>query len=352
VSVHETLEWALYFLGIAMEEVQPRSKLWIWLFGLILGPVVLMLWLGRGRLAMIYLLAWLIVLSLVILVVATGFIAPPAFADFDTMALFLGLPFNIIGLVHGLKIREMSLARPWFSRWYVAIVLPLALTSLIGFLVRMFLYQPFNIPSGAMYPTLKVGDYLFVSKLAYGYSKYSFNFSVNPFGFELFKFGPIPAEGRFFFASEPQRGDIAVFKLPRDNETDYIKRVIGLPGDRIQMRDGVLVINGVAVPKQRIADFVDEKGEGAGRPIPQYVETLPNGVSYNVLDEDSNGAADNTNEYVVPPDHYFMMGDNRDNSLDSRFAQNAPGGGVGYVPYENILGPVVLVFWHVDPDKP
>src|SRR5262245_19210412 len=137
-----------------MEEVQPRSKLWIWLFGLILGPVVLMLWLGRGRLAMIYLLAWLIVLSLVILVVATGFTAPPAFSDFDTMALFLGLPFNIIGLVHGLKIREMSLERSWFSRWYVAIVLPFALTSLISFIVRMFLYQPFNMPSGSMYPTL------------------------------------------------------------------------------------------------------------------------------------------------------------------------------------------------------
>ena len=146
-------------------------------------------------------------------------------------------------------------------------------------------------------------------------------------------------------AEAPERGDVAVFKVPRDNETDYIKRVIGLPGDRIQMQQGVLYINGQAIPKVRVDDYVDPAGEGAGIPIPQYRETLPNGVAYNVLDKQQGSTEDDTQEYVVPPDHYFMMGDNRDNSMDSRFANV-----VGYVPYENFVGRADIIFFSIEPE--
>ncbi len=216
---------------------------------------------------------------------------------------------------------------------------------LIAFFVRSFLYQPFNIPSASMYPTLKIGDYLFVSKLSYGYGKYSFNFSLGGFGYEIFKCCPIDFEGRKVLADTPTRGDVELYNLPSNTEIDYIKRVIGLPGDRIQMREGILYINGAAVKKERIEDFVDASGEGRGEPVPQFTETLPNGVQYTVLDTDANGDADNTDEYLVPEGHYFMMGDNRDNSQDSRYL-NA----VGYVPIENYVGRADIIFFSISPE--
>jgi signal peptidase I len=218
---------------------------------------------------------------------------------------------------------------------------------LIAFFVRTFLYQPFNIPSGSMYPTLKEGDYLFVSKLSYGYGKHSFDFSPSIFGREWIKCCPIDFSGRVFFADTPKRGDIAVFKLPTNPDIDYIKRVIGLPGDRIQMKAGVLHINGVAVKKEKIEDFVDASGEGGGQPVPQFLETLPNGVTYRVLDTEPNGEGDFTQEYVVPENHYFMMGDNRDNSQDSRYLVQ-----VGYVPIENYVGRADIIFFSISPDTP
>lgn len=209
---------------------------------------------------------------------------------------------------------------------------------LIAFVIRTFLFQPFNIPSGSMYPTLKIGDYLFVSKLSYGYGKYSFNFTIPGVGL---KFGPMPFDGRIVMAETPERGDVVVFKLPSDQETDYIKRVIGLPGDRIQVREGELYINGEAVKREPVAPFVDPQGEGHGLPVPQIRETLPNGVSYNTLDSQPRSGGDNTGEFLVPAGHYFMMGDNRDNSLDSRFQ-------VGFVPYENLVGRAEVIFFSFD----
>ena len=203
---------------------------------------------------------------------------------------------------------------------------------ILALLVRIFLFQPFNIPSGSMIPTLLVGDYLFVSKYSYGYSRYSF-----PFGPNLFS-------GRIW-AKEPNRGDVVVFKLPRDNETDYIKRVIGLPGDEIQMIHGVLHINGEAVKKERVDDFVMRDPAGRERHMARYMETLPNGVTYPVLDLINEGIGDNTEVYKVPEGHFFMMGDNRDNSTDSRFLSE-----VGYVPFENLVGRAQVIFFSIDED--
>jgi signal peptidase I len=192
------------------------------------------------------------------------------------------------------------------SGWQESVKIVLQALAL-ALVVRIFLYQPFNIPSGSMKETLLVGDYLFVSKLSYGYSRYSF-----PFGSTLF--GSPKFSGRMF-ASLPKRGDVAVFKLPRDKTTDYIKRVIGLPGDEIQMKDGVLYINKQAVPKKLVGTFYTFE-DGVQTPaIPVYEETLPEGRKYRVLDAVQNGQLDNTDAFKVPAGNYFMMGDNRVLSL-------------------------------------
>lgn len=202
---------------------------------------------------------------------------------------------------------------------------------LLALVIRSFLFQPFSIPSGSMMPTLLVGDYLFVSKYAYGYSRYSFPFSPNLFS------------GRIW-SGEPKRGDIAVFRLPRNPKIDYIKRVIGLPGDRVQMISNVLHINGKPVERERAGDFRADGSYDTGNAIPIYRETLPNGVSFDTLDQTPNSIGDNTREFLVPAGHYFMMGDNRDNSADSRFD-------VGYVPLENFVGRAEMIFFSIGGDS-
>jgi signal peptidase I len=203
--------------------------------------------------------------------------------------------------------------------------------------VRTIAYEPFNIPSESMVPTLLVGDYLFVSKFSYGYSRYSL-----PFGLPL-----IP--GRIFF-TEPKRGDVVVFKLPHDTEVDYIKRIIGLPGDKIQMRAGRLYINDQMVERERIEDYL-VRGDRAGQlaRAARYVETLPGGKKHEIIElMGDNGPLDNTKVYTVPQGSYFAMGDNRDNSLDSRVPPDAPQPGVGYIPKANLVGRAEFLFFSTD----
>lgn len=198
---------------------------------------------------------------------------------------------------------------------------------LLALVIRTLLFQPFSIPSGSMRPTLLEGDYLFVTKWAYGYSRYSMPFSPPLFS------------GRIF-DTPPERGDVVVFKLPPNPSLDYIKRVIGLPGDRIQMREGQLFINDEPVRREKVGQIDNPDITEENRPVDVYRETLPNGVSYNTLDLSPNSIGDNTREFVVPPGHYFMMGDNRDNSTDSRFS-------VGYVPEENLVGRANIIFFSI-----
>jgi signal peptidase I len=227
-------------------------------------------------------------------------------------------------------------AQPSKDGWWETIKVILQALA-IAFLFKWFLFQPFNIPSGSMKPTLLVGDYLFVSKLSYGYSSYSFP----SLGFK-------PFSGRIF-AGQPKRGDVIVFKLPRDNSTDYIKRLIGLPGDEIQMIRGVLYINKKPVPKRRVGTLRTREDGGPPQDYVVYEEELPEGLKYKVLDTEASGPMDSSGPFLVPPNHYFMMGDNRDNSTDSRVNQRL---GVGFVPSENLIGRAEIIFFSGAFDEP
>jgi signal peptidase I len=197
----------------------------------------------------------------------------------------------------------------------------------LALMIRTFFYEPFNIPSGSMLPTLEVGDYLFVHKPAYGYSRHSFPFSL------------APIEGRIL-AKAPQRGDVVVFKLPFNIHIDYIKRIIGMPGDTIQVRSGRLYINGQMVPREATGMKEIDADEGGATAMMEYVETLPGGATHMIYEESDDAPLDNTDVYTVPEDHYFVMGDNRDNSQDSRVTHM-----VGPVPFENIIGRADFIFF-------
>jgi signal peptidase I len=216
---------------------------------------------------------------------------------------------------------------------FVEIVKTVAYALLIALFLRVLLFQPFTIPSASMEPTLMEGDYIIVSKFSYGYSRHSIPFSPPLF------------DGRIMERA-PQRGDIIVFKLPRDSRTDYIKRLIGLPGDRIQMRRGRLWVNGEQISAKELTPVMMDSGYGFTRSVQRFQETFPNDRTFVTYDFGPDGDVDETQTFVVPEGHYFFMGDNRDNSLDSRVP--AQENGVGFVPAENLVGKaqIILLSWN------
>ncbi len=233
-------------------------------------------------------------------------------------------------------------AKPKQAEGWAETIKTLVYAGLIALGVRTIAFEPFNIPSGSMKPNLLVGDFLFVSKFSYGYSRYSVPFAPPLFGWA--------ANGRLF-GSVPHRGDVAVFRYTKDTSIDYVKRVIGLPGDRIQIKAGELYINGTLAPREALGDFEDSDESGTRILAKRYNETLPNGVKHDILkysdesrfDVASEVDPNNTPEYVVPEGDLFMMGDNRDNSADSRF-QNE----LGFVPMENLVGRAQFIFFSFD----
>ncbi|EJB03137.1 signal peptidase I [Rhizobium sp. BK619] len=231
--------------------------------------------------------------------------------------------WRLIGLLHGYRTaRKMpaNIVFPWYSRWYSLALIFSIVPLTLAMLVRSFLFQPFTIPSSSMLPNLRSGDYMFAQKYVYGYSRYSF-----PYGF-----GP---EHRMF-GHGPDRGDVVVFRGSMNPGGDFVKRVVGLPGDRIQMKSGILYLNGSAVEREPVGDLTYQSVT-----VHAFKETLPSGRSYTIVEQVDDARGDNTKEFIVPDGHYFVLGDNRDNSLDSRFD-------MGFVPDDNIYAKAALLLFN------
>jgi signal peptidase I len=300
---------AFFVLGnvhVSVETFKQRHPLGLVAIALVLGAPTLMLWMGRFRLSLIY--TAIILFLMVTLLAAVSYGVVP-------IELFSQLPFSMVmslitwtaaavSLFHCFKMNKQEPRRPWYSNWFVALPAYSLVFVGLAFAVRTFFLQPFDIPSLSSVPSLMQGDTIFVSKLAY-------------------RFG------------DPQRGDIAVFKLPSDPSIDYVKRIIGLPGDRIQMKQGIVYLNGEPLKQERENLYFPEPD------VKFYRETLPGGRSYVVADVTPYSPVDNTDVYEVPEGHYFAMGDNRDNSRDSRYLDH-----LGYIPRANFVGRYAFRFWN------
>jgi signal peptidase I len=238
------------------------------------------------------------------------------------------------------QITTKAVSKPSLGKEIFDTIVVIVEALLIAFVFRSFVYQPFSIPSASMQSTLLIGDYVIANKWAWGYGRYSTAISGELFG-TAFSFGELPVNARFLQFNDPKQGEVAVFR-PVPQKEDYIKRIIGLPGDRIQMKQGRLYINGTMVERTEIGTAMDTDSRGDTFPVKVYRETLPNGVVHTIQEISDSEGLDDTSEYTVPAGHYFMMGDNRDQSTDSRVLS-----AVGYVPAVNLIGKAEARFFSI-----
>ncbi|OWV82955.1 S26 family signal peptidase [Rhizobium sp. N122] len=274
-----------------------------------------MAYLGRGWNAIAYFIG-----GIIISIAQLWLFGVPSAAVFGYLLIFA---WHLIGLLHGYRTAKKIPAKtvfPLYSRWYSLILIFLIASLALAMLVRSLLFQPFTIPASSMLPNLQSGDYMFAQKYVYGYSRYSFPYGLGP--------------RHRIFGHGPERGDVVIFRQPMDPRIDFVKRVVGLPGDRIQMKSGILYLNGTAVEREPAGDLTYQS-----ETVHVFKETLPSGRSYMIVEQVDNSRGDNTREFTVPDGHYFVLGDNRDNSLDSRFD-------MGFVPDDNIYAKAAIVLFN------
>ncbi len=304
---------------------KPWATVVIFLF---FGATVGMFYLNKGRLGVIYLGLHFIVSAILFV---SSYYKIVALTPENCIALAY-LPVSLLGIVHGFFLSKgynSDVSLKWYAHWQSVVLVFTVLPYIVALLFRSFAYEPFTVPSSSMSPTLNNGDYVFASKYAYGFGPYSF-----PFGDLILS--------KKLTSRSPERGDLIVFMHPQKTDVHFLKRLVGLPGDTVQIRDGRLILNGVDIPKIRQTEsfVLSDLSVDGEQVVPVFIEVLPNGKQYTVLDSKPESSLDNTETLTVPQGHYFVLGDNRDNSMDSRVGHI-----IGFVPDVNIVARLSVRIW-------